>query len=279
MRTSTRLLPAAAACIAIAVPIAVLCQEQASARLTPEEQEQFLRTAKIVRTKSTSKGITGSMRVTMSDGKITHDAHVQTIDESKAEFKTDRGVELNFRDSYKYNIAAYRLGRLLGLDNIPVSIERKVGGKTAAVTWWVDDVLMDEESRHKKKMDAPDPEHWNQQMYRVRVFDQLIYNVDRNLGNLLILKNWDLEMIDHTRSFRLSKTLQNVKNLTKCDRDLLTRLKALDESTLVKQLRPWCTKTEIQAVLARRDAIVDYFETQAKTRGENSILYDYHHAQ
>jgi hypothetical protein len=86
---------------------------------------------------------------------------------------------------------------------IPVSVERKVGGKTSAITWWVDDVMMDEMKRTNKKIDPPDRDIWNKQMYVVRVFDQLIYNTDRNLGNLLIDKNWRLWMIDHTRAFRL----------------------------------------------------------------------------
>src|SRR5215470_13670821 len=81
----------------------------ATSQLTDAEQEEFLRTAKIVRTKSASKGVTGTSRVTMTDGKLTHDAHVQCIDEAKQEFVSDRGTELNFKDSYKFNIAAYRL--------------------------------------------------------------------------------------------------------------------------------------------------------------------------
>jgi len=40
-------------------------------------------------------------------------------------------------------------------------------------------------------------------MWVVRLFDQLIYNTDRNLGNLLIDKSWRLWMIDHTRAFKV----------------------------------------------------------------------------
>jgi hypothetical protein len=56
--------------------------------------------------------------------------------------------------SYKFNIAGYRLARLIGIENTPVYIERKVGGKTCSVSWWVDDVMMDEADRKKKKMDG-----------------------------------------------------------------------------------------------------------------------------
>ena len=243
-------------------------------RLTDSEQEQFLAKAKIVKTKAASKGITGSQRATLADGTITHDAHIQCIDESKREFKTDRGTELNFRDSYKFNIAAYRLDRMLGIGNVPVTVERKVAGKSCAIDWWVDNVMMDEGGRKKQKLDAPDAEAWNERMYVVRVFDQLIYNVDRNLQNLLILKNWEIVMIDHSRTFRLQHALENPKNLVKCDRTLLANLRALDADQVLRRLSPYLTKAEVQGLMARRDLIVKFFDTQVKEKGEAAVLYD-----
>ena len=41
-------------------------------------------------------------------------------------------------------------------------------------------------------------------MSLVRVFDQLIGNIDRNVGNLLITSDWRIWAIDHTRAFRLT---------------------------------------------------------------------------
>ena len=113
-------------------------------------------------------------------------------------------------------------------------------------------------------------------MYVVRVFDQLIFNVDRNLTNLLILKNWDIVMIDHSRSFRLAHTLPNVKNLVRCDRTLLRNLRALDKADAAKALMPYCTKPEVEAVMARRDAIVKFFDDRIKQGGETAVLYDLH---
>lgn len=235
--------------------------------------EEFLRTAKVLKTKHLDEGVTRSMRVTLSDGKLTHDAHVQSIDTSKAEFKSDRGNELNFKDSWKFNVAAYRLGLLLGLENIPVSVERKVGGKTSAVTWWVDDVMMDESARKAKNMAAPDPGRWNAQMHIVRVFDALIYNTDRNLQNLLITKNWDLWMIDHTRAFRIRTDIRDPKSLIACDRGLLARLRELNRAGVERELKPYLTDREIGSLLARRDRIVKYFEQKVHERGEATVLY------
>jgi hypothetical protein len=239
--------------------------------LTPEQKEHFLLTAHVMKEHGVKKGITNTVRVTMSDGAITHDASVQRIDESKQVFEgADGSREYNFKDSFKFNVAAWRLARLLGIgDMVPPSVQRPYDGKTAAYTWWVEDVQMDEATRVEKKIEAPDTDRWNHEMYVVRVFDQLIYNMDRNLTNLLVDKQWQIWMIDHTRSFRLQHILRNDKNLVQCDRDLLAKLKNLDEPTLEKELRLYVSKDEIKAVLARRDVIVKFFEAKG-----DSALYN-----
>lgn len=235
----------------------VLCLAQP---LTHEQKEQFLKTAKVVKTGGTRLGITGVIRATLSDGVTTHESAIQSIDMYAATYQTPRGTELNFKDSYKFNVAAYKLNRMLGLDMVPVTVERKYAGKSSSFCWWVDDVLMDEMQRLQKKTDPPDQDHWNKQMWIVRVFDQLIYNTDRNLGNLIIDKDWKIWMIDHTRAFRTAHDLKEVKNLEKCEKNLLERLKALDEATLTSELKPFLTKAEITGLLKRRDKIVQFFE-------------------
>ena len=47
----------------------------------------------------------------------------------------DGHVEINFVDSYKYNIAAYGIAELLGLDDMmPVYVERKWNGNIPSPT-------------------------------------------------------------------------------------------------------------------------------------------------
>jgi hypothetical protein len=229
--------------------------------LTLDQKEEFLRTAEIKTMRGAKKGITGTVRATLSNGTLTHDASIQKIDEEKARFETARGTELQFRDSYKFNIAAYKLGRLLGLgEMIPPSVERNFSGSRAAWTWWVEDVNMDESQRLKKKEFGPDKEKWSRQYMIMKVFDQLIANTDRNMQNLLYDKDWRLWMIDHTRAFRIRHTLTDVKTLSNCDKQLLTRLKELTQAKLDAELKGWLRDMEIKAILARRDKIVEHFE-------------------
>jgi hypothetical protein len=250
-------------------PVILTAAPQAAPAATPaltlEQKEEFLKKAKIVRTRGASKGVTNTLRATLSDGTLTHDASIQTIDEFMTEFKSNRGTEFNFRDTWRYNVAAYRLDRLLELDMIPPSVERAHLSKPGAFTWWVDDVIMDEGERLKTKASAPDISLWNEQMWHVRLFDQLIYNVDRNLGNLLIDKNWTIWMIDHTRAFRLFDKIKTPGNLAKLDRKIYERLKALDQDKLKAAMDDYLTGPEIKALIARRNEIVAFLDKAGPT--------------
>ena len=242
--------------------------------LTKEQIRQFLLTAKVVKSEHTKKGITDPWRLTLTDGTLTHDGSFQAIDEHKATKQLARGTELGFVDSYKYNIAAYQLAELLGIDDmLPVYVERKWNGNPGSLSWWLP-VKMDEVERHKQKLTAPDADAWNNQMYKIRVFDQLVYDIDANLTNVLIGEDWKIWRVDFTRAFRLYKDLKDPKqNLVRCDRQLLERLKALNGNELAEKTKHYLTKDEVKAVMARRDKIVAHFQGLITEKGENEVLY------
>jgi hypothetical protein len=243
-----------------ALPQPAAATAVATALRTDSDIERFLHDARISQTKGVSNGVTGSIRATLTDGTITHDAQIQMVDEKKAQFDAAGIREFNFEDSWKFNVAAYRIDRLLGLNMVPVSIERPWRSKRAAFTWWIDDVMMDEGKRLKDNTQPPDSGRWNDQLQLVRIFDQLIYNVDRNSGNLLIGKDWRVWAIDHTRAFRTQSTLKSTVNINRCDRQLLDRLKQLDRATLKKEVGGYLSDYQISGLLARRDVIVELLD-------------------
>jgi hypothetical protein len=241
--------------------------------LTKEQIKQFLLSAKVVNSQRSKKGITHPWRLTLSDGTVTHDASFQSIDEHKPVAQLATGAELNFVDSYKYNIAAYELAELIGMDDmLPVYVERKWAGKVGSLSWWLP-VKMDELQRHDQHLSAPDTDAWNNQMYKIRVFDQLVSDSDPNSTNVLIGEDWQIWKIDFTRAFRLNKELKNPKDLVRCDRQLLEKLKALDANALTEKTKGYLTKNEVNAVMARRDKIVAQFQKMIAEKGENEVRY------
>jgi hypothetical protein len=241
--------------------------------LDAKAMETFLLRARIIKDRQAPVGVTGSRLVTLTDGRLTHDAHVQTVDISQMVFRAGKDSELNFRDSYRYNIAGYRVAQLIGLRTVPMSVKRIVDGKEASVTWWVDDIAMDERARQKAKTAGPDPGRTNRQIQTMRVFDELIQNKDRNQGNILWDSRWTLWLIDHTRAFRLDKKLLRPERLVQCDRRLLEGLKTITAQSLKDAVGDSLTRYEQEALLARRDRIVTLYAERIAKQGEAAVLF------
>lgn len=260
-----------------AAPAAAVDSAQGK-ELSVAQIRAFLKDAKVLRTRGTPKGVTAPRRLTLSDGNIEHDAVFQAIDERKMVETLGGGgrqttTELNFVDSYKYNIAAYELAALLGLDHMmPVYIERRWNGQVGSISWFVP-TLMDESERIKKKIQPPSPGDWNNQMYRMRVFSALVRDTDRNLTNVLITHQWKVMMIDFTRAFRLQPELLHLKDLQRIDRRLFEKLEAVSADDMKAAVKDFLTKSELEAVLKRRDLLVAHFKKQIADLGEAKVLY------
>jgi len=155
---------------------------------------------------------------------------------------------------------------------MPVYVERSWKGNPGSLSWWLP-VKMDEEERVKQKLQPPDSEAWANQMYKIRVFDQLVYDDDPNLTNVLIGADWTIWRVDFSRAFRLKKDLRNPGDLVRCDRQLFDKLKALDANELTEKTKHYLTKDEVKAVMARRDKIVAQFQKLSSEKGEKEVFY------
>lgn len=242
--------------------------------LTVDEQIAFLKTARPVSSQKIGKGITGALRVVLSDGTRTHDAAFQSIAEEPRFDGRKRAGELRFTDHYRYNIAAWRLASHLGLGAMmPPTVERDVDGTRGALSWWVDDVMMDEAEREAKDLQPPDIRGFSRQRQRMAVFAELVRDTDRNKGNVVYTNDWRVIMLDFTRAFRLETPLRNPSLLAICDRALLAAMRALTRDDLNRVLDRSLTSDETKAILTRRDLIVAHFDRLIAERGESVVLY------
>ena len=224
------------------------------------EIEDSLRTAPIERTTALPVGVTKSIRAFFASGGPVASATVKYLPTGR------RG---GFWEAYKSEIAAYELDRLLGLDMVPPTVERRVGTDLASVQLWV------EGCRVIKDVDqsaSPKPIEWAKQVCRQKVFDNLIANIDRNAGNILVDGEWNIILIDHSRAFA-SDRMPFEKQMTRVDRAFFEKLKALDEASVMKQVRPWLLSDgQARAILKRRDKILTHFEKEARKRGEAAVF-------
>lgn len=264
----------AAPALIVALSVSAHCAAQ-SAPAGDLEREHFLRTAEMISAATNPEGSTKSRRVVLRQGAHTHDANVQTVDVRGLSLQGLLAFDLGFIDSYRSLIAAYLLDRLLGIEMTPVSVERSMHGSRSSYTWWVDDTVFNERERLARKIAPPDAQAWDCQVRIMRVFDQLIRNGDRNVGNIVVDRHWKLWMIDHTRAFREEKTLARPADVDRIDRVLFVRIRALKRHAIEARLGPWLSVSQIDALMARRDLIVKRVEQQVRQKGESEVFYDW----
>jgi hypothetical protein len=155
-----------------------------------------------------------------------------------------------FKDSYKTNIAAYELDKLLKMDMVPPAVEREIQGKAGSATLWVEKIV---DATGPGPTDVESRAHWDAQLARMAMFDNLIANRDRNKRNMLRDDAWNLILIDHTRAFGPGAEL--FYKMARIDDAYWATIEALTRSQLDAALRAWLDANEIGAILDRRDAM------------------------
>jgi hypothetical protein len=238
-----------------------------------EQVLEFLRTAKVFSMREVGQGINNPRKVVLEKDGLRLHAIFRDVDEEKnmANFAGGRR-EIFFRDSYIFEVAAYRLSKLLGLDNVPPAVKRRINGEDGSLQLWIEKAFR-ETDRQKKKIKPEDVIQWNRQVQNMHVFDNLIYNTDRNMGNILIDPHWKLWMIDHSRAFRRNTELLDANRIVVCERALFEKLLQLNEATLKETLRDYLRSYEIEAILKRRDKLVAHIRSVIAERGEEKVLF------
>jgi len=226
------------------------------------EYEDFLRNAPVARMEDIPVGVTKPVRCYFAPGSLV---------ESMAFKSIKPGRQTGFWESYKSEMAAYELDKLLDLQMIPPTVEKRVKNDLGAAIMWVAPV------RSFKQMGGPPtppPEHadsWNRQLAKAKMFDNLINNKDPNLGNWLVDPAWDLILIDHTRAFAPGKDM--VHKMNRIDKGLWERMLALEPTSLKTALDPYLDGGQIKDILGRRDRMKTEIDKMVAERGEPNVFF------
>jgi hypothetical protein len=218
------------------------------------EIEQCLTEANVARLEDVPIGVTKPRRAMLEPGACARAFAWKPL---------QPGNYSGYWESYKSEVAAYELDKALELNMVPTTVERKVNGLTGAAILWLYGVRSWEQV-----LPLPKPPSWGAQIVRMKMFDSLIGNGDRNKGNMLIDQAWNLYLIDHSRAFVPDRRLPQASVFQNVDRALWERMLALDETTLSDRLGKWIERRQIQAIVQRRDAMKKHIDGLVAKQGQ-----------
>ncbi len=266
----------------ILIPFLLIAQSlEVKAQFTPSEiaqrqaWEEFLKTAEIIEYQDIGEGVTKPKRLFLKKGEV----------EASGAWKNPSGRMYGFLEGWQYEIAAYEMDKLLGLNLVPPTVERKFKGKKGSLQLWVE-LEMSDLDRMERKIDIPPSklDNWGKMKYLIRAFDCLIANEDRTQENIRYTKDWRTILIDHSRSFRSSKKftrqlmfgkngIQGAKLFRVLPREFVEKMKALNFEIIKKAAGPYLKDKEIEAILARKELLLKEIEEMIKEKGERKVLY------
>ena len=247
-------------------------------QLSDQEIESILRNGRVVDRENLDVGVTLPERLWLEYEGYRISAAFKHLDfERKGLTHFEKAPpQLNFKDSFRYERAAYLLDRLLGLQMVPVTVLRNVKAHKGAVVAWVEDAITEQE-RLRLKLAPEDTRLLIRQRAAMRLFDALVYNIDNNLGNQLWTRpEWRLHLIDHSRSFRQQKSLPEdfSKRPVSLTPELYDVLRSLDEPQFKAALGKVLSPGEIRTVLARHKLILEKIEHDRQEYGDKFVFLE-----
>lgn len=236
-----------------------------------DEVLRFLLKANPVAWREIGEGINRTRKVTLELNGIRANAVFRTVDRGRQERPTTRTRRTAFHDSYVFEVAAFEMSRLLGLDNVPPAVLRRLRGQSGSLQLWIEKASSDAQRIRKGKL-VSDLAYRNLQVQSLKVFDRLIDNFDRNPGNLLADESGKLWFVDHTRSFRSLPNVEEIHEVAVIEPSLWQNLVALDRKQVRERVSRYLPPGSVSALMKRRERLIRHIEALIEERGEDRVL-------
>lgn len=230
-----------------------------------KEIENYLRTAKIVSTKiSPEGGRTAPWQINLDDGKYQRNGFFKYIDRTRP---------THLPDSYKYEIAAYELNKLLGLNIVPPVVEREIEGIKGSLQLFLKGYNK-ESDRKRRNIEPSDPKSFQNALEEINVFEILSYDECKDADDTLVhMEDWKLWRVDFSEAFYPSPELKPGCEITCCSKTLYQNLLKLKNNVIKAKLKPYLNTEEINALLKRKKIILKKIKQLIDEKGEESVLF------
>lgn len=239
------------------------------------EIEKLLRTAKITRSTALKDGITKPYRLFLAS----EDEDISGC------WKSVTGSPKGYIDEWRFEIAAYEMDKLLGVNMVPPTVEKVFDGKKGSLQLWVATKYSFQEITDQHiQFPGDKQEHLTRMRHLSRAFDCIIANEDRTAQNLLFTEDWRVILIDHSRSFRSSKVfaerlmfgingIQGKLPILTLPLIFVEKLRSLSFENIKAVVGPYLKKKEIKAILKRKDILLAEIQETIQERGEEKFYY------
>jgi len=230
-----------------------------------ETIESFLEAADVQSVEDVGMGVTDPKLVILNKAGQINQATFKPI---------KRGRQRGFWESYQAEVAAYRLDKFLGLEMVPPTTSKRINGEMGSLQFWVKDCVLYKDKMGGKVASAKKVQ-WMWQAARMKAFDNLILNTDRNAQNMLIDDDWHIILIDHSRAFVSRKNLLPQKHElpNTFDRGMVAKMREMTIENMTTLMDGILEKNEVKALIARRDKLMKHYDKVVKKNGEGAVLF------
>jgi hypothetical protein len=176
-------------------------------------------------------------------------------------------------DSYRYDIAAYELTKLLGVELIPPVVERSIEGRQGTLQVKLENCIR-ERDRRRKKLEPPDAKAFKNALEDLKVFANLAYDDCFNIDDIYVHReDWRVCRVDFSEAFAPVLELLPGCGLTACSKKLYQGLLDLAAETAKETLGRYLSEEEIAACLIRRQLILGKIDALIAEKGKNNVLF------
>lgn len=230
-----------------------------------EDVEYYLLKAAIINTKKEAvPGRTAAWKIDLDDGEIKRRALFKPINDPRP---------ARLPESYKYELAAYALDKLLDFQKIPSVIKREIEDTWGSLQIRVENCFGLDVQRIKN-ISPPDPQVFENTLEEINVFENLVYCIRDELDDILIHEDsWNIYRVDFSEAFEPTPDLIPEQKITRCSKKLFQNLQELSDDVIKARLKTYLNDEEISALLSRKAFIVKTLKKLIEAKGEAAVLF------